>query len=324
MFVFGYVALLVPSTALAEECEWWQDLIGICSAGEQIREGIEEGAERAGDAVFSTFNYWTKLIEDYHTGTAEEQKKARQIVTRVFGAADLTATPNPFQVRVEVSGVDTTKHPLRVAILTDYEQTAGTVREVIYKGVRSDFNFVQLRQVPGAPADLGAYKRSLSAIRAEVAAAASAVGKHAVELDLGNQRANFLPKCASVHDGGFVVNQACRDTSQKLLSENLVKAIMALADERIELRSNRLSVSAPWSGQPYVTIVVPEEDVKNHPKLAMIYTIHVTGKVDHALPPFVGNPGEISVERMRESPPFESEVPDHGGSYQIAPVVIHY
>src|SRR5262245_20203650 len=78
------LAFLSPSVTFAR-CRWWKDLLGICSAGERIGLSIERSAAELGDSVFASFNYWAKLIQDYHAGTDEERKRARVIIEKVFG-----------------------------------------------------------------------------------------------------------------------------------------------------------------------------------------------------------------------------------------------
>jgi hypothetical protein len=99
-------------------------------------------------------------------------------------------------------------------------------------------------------------------------------------------------------------------------------AILALADDRVDLRADQLEMSVAWFGQRFVTIVIPERDLLAHPGVEIEMTIRDKNNPDVVIPSFDGNPREINPKMLIQLPTYKSIDPSHGGKYKAFTVSI--
>lgn len=312
----------VPAAGVADECRWWE--IG-CKPAEKLGESAEKvgkNVETASENVYSAVNFWAQLIQWYHAGTPEQKEKARQIIQGVFGLSAPPTGEFAWEVELRVRGVDTSKTPLRVMILTDYDEP--TVKELamqIYQGQRVELNpQTIIGNKPPSPKDPASYLKSLEAIQSDIAKVAQPAFLPEGMSNFGCRKQYTGPSDQAAQRNANLAFTKCVANAS---AAQMAKAIMTLADDRVDLRADQLTAAAPWLGQPYITIIVPDSDLAAQPDLELELTIHAKGKADNVLPTFANNPREVPRVRLVQSPAYKSPDPTHGGVYRAFTLRLH-
>lgn len=331
--ISSVVLLCSASVAHASDCGLLGNLLDVCKAAEVAgKEAGEKAAKAVVDAsenVFKSVNYFGSLIEDFYSSDPAKKERASKILKGVFGEAFATSNMQ-WQVRLAFRGLDTTKSPLRVIILTDVTDPIDPVLTTdIHEARRVDWNPQTIRgNKPASPTDLAAYKKDMAAIQADIEVAISPV-----MAQLTQSTANFSTDLERVcldkerkkrprSGSSGVTFEQIRPCLQEEGTKRLAAVVLAVADDRVDLRADQLVATAPWLGQQFVTIVIPEGDLKAHPRLEMEMTIHDSSNVDIVAPAFQDNPREISAKRMLSSKSYMSLEPEHGGTYKAFTVAL--
>lgn len=342
------ISFLLFCSAASADCSWFSKLIGTCEIGKEAGEVAAKGAVVASENIYSSVNFWAKLIEDYHVGTPEKRERARQLLIKVFGVKEIEGV-NPFVVRFDFSGVNTTKHPFRVVVLRDFQEPK--LAEDIKRANRSDFNPAALQGVsPEEKTDFANYVKDLATVRVDI------------EKQLGGPLMDFLVdkqvdamltdddkvKCGATRAGPILrlpginfsaagspagtgpspvtvkYNQCIQAAAKSAATKKLASAITRLVDNKVHLRGTRLSFSVPYQGERFITLLIPEQDLIAQPGVSIEWVIHQAGYPDRVLPSFEENPYEISRQTMLSpsSPVFTSDRPDFGGKYRAFTVDI--
>ncbi len=334
-------------TAYANDCGWIGDVLGLCDAAEVIgkdaAEEVGKSVVAASENAYSAINFWAKLIQDYHTGSEEQQENARTLVRKVFGTDNLDAT-EPFLATFEFSGFDTKQHPLRVAALSlarpDPTQKIKEARSV-------DFNFKSLRgRYPVEQVNHADYEKDIAKLRKHVG---NQVGNFINALNSGGMpqlsksfnNSRLQADCSNVnsvegwytHFGKHPMNcqskaipaGSPRDIVSQVKTmwrhnrgarDDLTSAIMSILDDKVHLKGARKRFSIPYQGQRHIALVIPSTDIANHRTLSANFTIHVKGQPDKTLPIYENNDWEISWASLDRAAEYESIRPDHGHTYK--------
>ena len=119
--------------------------------------------------------------------------------------------------------------------------------------------------------------------------------------------------------------QACMKDNVAELSRLLSGMVRPLVDNRELLATDPISVAVPWNGEPFITVVIPEEQLKLHQQLEIEMVIHLTDNESKVVPEFAANPLEISPQVMRQSAVIESRRSDIGqGRLQAETVTLAF
>lgn len=307
-------ALSISSCSQADAgCRWWLlECIGKKSTEDVVRaaQTIGDSAVKSSDIAFSAINYWPWLISKYHTGTAEEKANARTIIKQVFGSDSLEGA-QPFEISFSFEGVDSDKQKLDFILLRDY--AAPNVDGKILVGNTIDF---QAHAVTGKSwpvkesyasyaGDVGTIRdrvrRNLDAARmASESPFRFAAAKWPTQPDM-NAPPPQLPLCYSLLPGarGKVASSNLPEVDCSTLQdwqraydaqEKLVDAIMAVVDSKVDKLGSRPTVKFSYEGYKYLTMVFPEDQLRQNPQMKVSFSIHVKGKPEQPIPVMSSGP----------------------------------
>jgi len=322
MLILACLATESLPVSASEKCSFFDRLAGKCEA-EKEPTALDQVQLELDNAAYSSANFWYKLVEDYHTGTEEQRRAAGVLAERLFGDVAVLERRDPLQVRLYLRGFDTTAGELQVAILKDYAATYARLPETLKEGRRADFNFQRVTgMVPAvAPLDAG---RAQS--REEIARIISRNSRRFVSELSGlhrriQDRQSRFEACnaaASSRDGLAVSAVAaakydqCMKDNVAELSGLLAGMVQPLLDQRELVVTDAATISVPWYGEPFVTVVIPRHQLAVHTELEIELVIHLTDDESKVVPEFAANPYEIPVAVMRQSPVIVSRRVDIG------------
>ena len=324
---------LLASNAHAD-CSWYDLPCAAREAGREAAKEFSDGMVQSTDIVYSAINFWPWLIQKYHTGTEAEQKEARELVKKVFGVDSIEAA-KPFEITFQFEGIDTSENELDFILLRDYAKP--DLRQKIARGNTADFNSVSIIGVsPPHQDEYEEYLADVKSVESRVAQAVSdvigsgMVGYSGVNVNYSNRA---LPRwaCTNFVSGGedtYMAPAGLGSASQFTCGQHpdwqkankaylrLVSAIMLTIDPKIDKRANRPTASFAYEGYQYLTIVIPEAQLRAQPNLKIHFSIHVKDNIQKPIPLFEGNVWDIEQKSIAQQDRiFSSTRKEHDGRY---------
>jgi hypothetical protein len=303
-YILAVAALAVFSITQADDCPWYT--LGFCDAGKSVEDAattVKEGMVESTTIAQSTINPFVQLIYWLHSGTDEQKKQARQILEGAFGMKVNPGDVPSFSVTFGFRNLDVTKAPLNVALIRTNNRLDDTqLAALVEQGEYQDLNFVPVvGKSPAIPDDFVAYQNDVSEVR------------KAVEANLAPYTYNrFDPTCRQTN---LCSECSCSEWSNKPITDAISNAIMAVVDRKVHIAGSRPSATFNWTGERHLTLLIPESDLKAHPKLQVFMTIHPAQKIDTPLPDFVNNEKEIVIFK---APVVRSDKLIPSGTYRIS------
>lgn len=308
----AFLCLVAAVCHADSDCGWIGEKVGLCAAARQAGADAAKEIVKASENVFKSVNYFGSLVEDYNSTDAAKKARAMTILKSTFGDAFDVNKSAQWVVRLDVKGLDATQKPFRVIILKDHLASDTTISKDIKDATRSDWSTQVLRgAVPGAPDDPLAYKKSLDAIQTDIQARVLAT----IRAPIGLKNvcgAEYVQKHPGIMGYQISALQPCIEEKQ---SQMWAAAVMALADDRIDLRAKQLEATAQWLGEPFITFVIPNDDLTSNSKIEMVMSITEKSNKDLVVPGFEHG-RQISARQMIAGTTYISSYPDDGGKYK--------
>lgn len=334
---------LFVANAQASNCSGLADLLGLCDVARQAgRDGareIAQGVTNAADIAYSAVNFWPWLIQKYHTGTADEKKRARELVSKVFGA-DTLEDAKPFEISLQFEGVDTAKSKLDFVLLRDYVKP--DLKAKVLNANTADFNILPL--VGSSPQSKDVYQEYLADVASVRARVADAVSKFVVSpgstfrgVPIRTIRTTDKFGCTDISDNGGLATithprthdaltsgpgytQTCRDIAAwqeaNRAAKQLSEAIMLTVDPKVDKRANRLLTTFAYEGYKFLTLVFPKEQLESQPNLKVSLRIHMKDNPGKPIPIFATSPWTVSQRTIAvPNAVFDSGRREHSGKY---------